>query len=393
MSCTNSDGVNVCDCQTGNRINRPCEFYHRRLEPFAFAIENDPCNPQHESPLFTTVPMEIRNMIYEYALTDCTSHPPNRDNVFRRYPPRGSKLPLSDIGTALLQTCRAVYLETYKMPILLNPYIVYNFQFRQTQRPKLMKLAPWQYALIQSLDISLQQIALEQGELAGYIERWSPVKRSQGVDGAFYVMPRFYRSFCLVHSATAKDGDTILLPNNPRASYDKNLSTFSPKSEARAMLARPLTRLTLRLSRTDWWTWASPPEQANTQHLHLDPTLKHPSKNQMMQLADQRRAGTHPQIGESWGKCVASIPSLKTLELVLETFAPKRLQLETVVQCAKTWKFPLLSSGAELVWDGRVEQANWTKDPELDPHWSGQIGHFEVRIVRYRRQKAVNPSS
>lgn len=80
----------------------------------------------------------------------------------------------------------------------------------------------------------------------------------------------------------------------------------------------------------------------------------------MISLAEQRRAGHHPVYDGSWGTAIGNLPDLKTFELVLETFLEKKTQLEVVVDCAKTWKFPLKDLQYELVCDGKVEDLKWT---------------------------------
>jgi len=56
-----------------------------------------------------------------------------------------------------------------------------------------------------------------------------------------------------------------------------------------------------------------------------------------------------------------NLRDLKTFELVLETFAAKKHQLDTVVECARTWRFPLQGTRYELVHDGSVEAMKWTQ--------------------------------
>jgi hypothetical protein len=142
---------------------------------------------------------------------------------------------------------------------------------------------------------------------------------------------------------------------------DHTQSSVAFDATARAMIARPLTRLTLRLTRMDWWTWIS-------KTLRLDPSFGHPStfpvpvdQPTMQELAEQRRAGKHPPFGRNWGAIVCALPDLKIFELVLETWEPKKQQLDTVVECAQTWKFPLTMTRAELVWD-KTEVANWKRE-------------------------------
>jgi hypothetical protein len=46
--------------------------------------------------------------------------PPSSDNVSRRVYLTDADLATSDIATALLQTCKVVYLETHRLPMQLN---------------------------------------------------------------------------------------------------------------------------------------------------------------------------------------------------------------------------------------------------------------------------------
>lgn len=84
----------------------------------------------------------------------------------------------------------------------------------------------------------------------------------------------------------------------------------------------------------------------------------------MLALAASRRSGHHPNYTSTWGAAIGTIPGLKTFELALESFAAKTNQLDAVVECAKTWKFPIQDTQYELVHDGSVECVSWTKPAE-----------------------------
>jgi hypothetical protein len=84
----------------------------------------------------------------------------------------------------------------------------------------------------------------------------------------------------------------------------------------------------------------------------------------MEQLAEKRRAGDDVQGHGTWGAIVGKLPDLRELKLVLETFEPKQDELERVVKCAETWQFPIEDTPFTLVWDGKVEDASWTKEPK-----------------------------
>jgi hypothetical protein len=71
-------------------------------------LQASDCNPQNQSPLFNTLPGEIRNIIFNFALSEYDSAPINREAYYYRpdYPA------FRKISTTLLQTCRRIYLET-----------------------------------------------------------------------------------------------------------------------------------------------------------------------------------------------------------------------------------------------------------------------------------------
>ncbi|KAL1604865.1 hypothetical protein SLS60_004405 [Paraconiothyrium brasiliense] len=300
------------------------------------------------------------------------------------------KLPVSDIAFGLVGSCKASYLETYRLPLQLNYYTVYDFQ--GPFRPQLAKLAPWQAASIQRVDISLQQMALEQGELRNWLKEWYAKERHAGA----YIAPRFLHawderfarkveSFPFDTLSTSisgrtkpQDGDELTLPITTEVPDDYDdvfyeKGTFATHFKARAMIARPLTHLTLRLAHEDWWHWGdNPTESSYTAHqLYLDPAVgKVPgslslkaSAKIMEELAAKRRAGEDVQGQGTWGAIVGRLPDLVELQLVLETFDVKSHQLEKIAECAKTWKFPVENTPYELVWDGKVQDASWDIEP------------------------------
>lgn len=419
-----------CSCQENSDAEN-CPLYGQCREPLAWNLEKEHVMTQVNCPLYTIIPKELRDLIWEFALKDCTSNPPdrepNRPNPLtftwaqgaRNY--RASGLYPSDIAVNLLQTCRAVYLETYTLPLSLNPYIILNLSHAVKTN-----LLPWQFAYIQGLDITLQQTALEGTVLLDYVLRrgfWCPLARHKGVYVApqrYYVSkkgpprdPKHLRSsphFMLVDAD--KDVPTKRLTDALKDSSPR----WSPPpgvwpTVMRVTLARPLVHLTLRLRHRDWWTWTDDPNSVEgDKQLGLDPAVGdgssdpnlRPTSDRMRLLADERRAGRLPNAlnntdhRSDWGHTVIGrLPDLKTLELVLETFADKKSQLENVIECAKTWRFPIDGTRYELLWDGQVEKSSWSKAPEdssgTEQHapWYSKCTDFEVRIVRFTRKRAL----
>jgi hypothetical protein len=385
--------------------------------------------------LFTLLPKELRDLIFEYAFTDDKAQ--SLDSLVKRdlfSKPRTNiknYKPTNDIAVNLLRTCRSIYLEAWSLPLSLNPFIVYDVKHPEKYGTQAHDFAPWQLALVQGLDITLQQASLEgNNKLQSYIRSWHPEKRHAGV----YVCPKRYKSIhgTLDILGIPKSFNTALFPidqqsneprhffsyvlgNNPLPPEDTNLIPSNhPRPELdrpsqwssamRVLRARPLTHLTLRIQHTDWWTWTDTPGCANERHhLGLDPTigdgrgyfLARPTAPRMRALAESRRSGHHPEMqpGVGWAHTVGMMPDLKSLELVLETFAVKKRQLEDVVDAAKTWKFPIVDTLFELVWDGEVSTSSWSmrglSTEQQGGAWHNSATEFELRVVRFVRRRVA----
>jgi hypothetical protein len=75
---------------------------------------------QTQSPLYGVLPKEVRNMIFEFALADDNTIATDHDNISRWQVGSDANVPRPDISFALLQTCKAIYLEAYCLPMQLN---------------------------------------------------------------------------------------------------------------------------------------------------------------------------------------------------------------------------------------------------------------------------------
>lgn len=422
-----------CSCGDG-KGPLECPFSGRCTEPLAWSLDGTPIMNQSNSPLFATIPKEIRTIIYAYALTDCT---PPRSNQPIPWTLRASlrltsstKVSIealrytSDVAFPLLWTCRAIYLETYSLPLSLNP-IYYGYAMQLGKPPVLL---PWQFAYIKGLDLTIQQVYLEQGILYSHLiwdKQMCPLDRHNGV----FIAPNLSESheplckdsrsvhgaspFSLVHTDKSVKTKrlTDAVRDTPSEGWPSPQSGFRWSSSARVALAQPLTHTTIRIGATDWWKWSTSPDSTDKlQHLALDPSLSDQSDaphyrataGRMEERAQERRNGRFTcdtstdrrpskfgwrpsPLPVRWGRIVDEMPDLRSLELVLETFAPKKAQLDAVVKCAKTWTFPSLGSRRVFVWDGRVEESRWSRtvSPPHSTEWYDTCTDFEVRAIRF----------
>lgn len=405
-----------CDSDIGPKA---CPIVAKCKEPLAWSISPSEVKDQSKSSLYSLIPGEIRDLIFTFALKDTTSCPidrepaaPNnpgarRDRYFHRGGGRKAFFYPSDIAFNLLLTCKAVYLETYEKPLRVNPFVITDL----TEQVKRHLLLPWQFAQITRLDIKLPQMNLENGALRNALKEWEAQARHENC----YVVPR--QALILQDLNDRKTGDhpisfdNVLIPaatNTPdkrpqsidfvlsRASVTE-ISAQPCSSRSRTSLAGKITHLTLRLTAQDWWTWTEDPASTDPhQNLRLDPTFGAPfrsrgSTDEMKLLASDRTAGRPPSLSaECWGTHVtSSLPDLRVLELVLETFKEKKDQLDTVVECARTWTFDVGKN--TLIWDGEFVEKSYTREmaglrlPRNAP-WYDRSMNSEVMVVRFVRE-------
>ncbi|KAI1410097.1 hypothetical protein F5Y13DRAFT_76896 [Hypoxylon sp. FL1857] len=332
--------------------------------PLAIALlgRSDPINPQSLSPLFNKLPRELRELLWRFALQRYE----DLDNLYDindRVARPGQAGPLK-VATELLLTCRAIYVEAFLIPFLVNPIVVFdgdkadiphgNPLTRATWDPlQTSKLKLWQFANISSVEMAVQQYMLEGGTLERVARLVGTKGRHKGHESRGYTMAG-YASFVEPKRLRNDAGDA-----------PKNL-----------LVGRKITHLTLKMNRTDWWTWSTRPQKCEKnplERLRLEPMINvthieaRPENSLAMTRGyEARKAGNEPDFDLDdfekqgrWGMQIQEFwPDLVTFELVLETFACKQAQLDYVVQCAKLWTFPV-EDGYHLRWDGKEEVVRW----------------------------------
>lgn len=345
----------------------------RRKNKMPLAIElleqPDTIDSQLSSPIFALLPREVRDLIWRFSLT-CYEDLDNLYDIQKRYARPRQAAPLR-IAVELLLTCQAVYVETFLTPFQVNPMKVFDGDTKDippddplTRLPRIplrcSKLKPWQFANISSVELNVQQFTLEGGSLERVSWMVGNSGRHRGHECRSYMLEG-YPPF--VEPTKSKDGPDRL----------KDLDENRPPPLQNPLIGRKITHLSIRMSRTDWWTWNTSPDRCEaepSERLRLEPMINTTSTtanaSAMTRGYEARKAGMEPdfeldsfeqqglwgtQITEHW-------PDLKTLEFGLETFSCKQNQLDYVAECAKLWKFPL-ENGYHLVWSGREESLRW----------------------------------
>ncbi|KAI0145766.1 hypothetical protein F4776DRAFT_607879 [Hypoxylon sp. NC0597] len=356
---------------------------------------------------FSKLPIELREQIWRLSLRrfEDLNKLYKIDNFFAR---PGQAAPFR-IAVELLLTCRAIYVETFLTPFLVNSLEFYDGDPIDPSRSALLtqtlwddglerslwnlratllpsdnldlvlsdSLKMWQFANISSVDITVRQSHLENRTLEEVAQKVGTIGRHEGHG---------------LVSCGIPGGALFLKPEDT--------------GNEGGLVCRKITHLTLRINHTDWraWKWRPYEYQENAcKRLQLEPLIKRTSERErleentlpMTRGYEARKAGHEPDFGEKqggWGLQIGEHwPDLTTLELVLETFACKKEQLDYVVQCAKLWTFPS-EDGFHLCWNGKEDAVRWRgaesySHYEMEPPWSNFRSWYKMENT-FRRTEA-----
>ena len=247
-----------------------------------------PCetaDPQDQSQLFATLPGEIRNRIFSYAVTQkpMGDVPFHEDEYFYRPWFRYAQRRLD---MALLCTCRRAYKETKHLPA--------------RQR----KLVAWFYN------------ALHFGNIARF---GNPMPNLRGRTPR-YIDHRPYDS----QSDAQSSASTLHL-----FTQQVWLEGWHLHATALSLQVPNLRKLVITLKHSDWRYW----EISST--LALDARFR----GHMFSIARKP-----PQDGMekgAWGEGLQVFPKLEVFELELETVEGKKEELDDVVKSAQSWILPM----------------------------------------------------
>ena len=250
-------------------------------------------NPQIASPLFSTLPAEIRSHIFYYALL---AYPdPARPYSKHSYCYRPGYTHARAITVNLLLTCRRVYLETDLLPVIHNEHIIWGVEKSRIPPGSTnyllhdghMKLS--QRNAIRSVHLFTQQF---------WLEDW----KNQWLD----------------------------------------FTTGWPEGGPDCI------RITIR--HTDWWYNLL----GENSPLALDPKRKGRARVGEWVPDDQ------PYESGSWGSRFVNLTGLKKFEMELETLEAKKKELDTLVEKAHSWKFPLGDGNVLVMDEGNTDTSAWT---------------------------------
>lgn len=256
-------------------------------------------NPQIASPLFSALPAEIRSHIFYYALLGYPD--PTRPYSKHSYWYRPGYTHSRAIAVALLLTCRRVYLETDLLPVVLNEHIIWRVD-KSRIPPKLsVSKHPTNYLL----DVGRMKVS--QRNAVRYVHLFTQQSKLE-----------IYTEKWLAFTTSWPEGGPEKI------------------------------RITIR--HTDWWY----NQLGENSPLALDPKRKHRARIGDCVPDDQ------PYESKSWGSGFASLKGLKKLEIELETTEAKRMELDTIIENAHTWRFPLGDGNVLVMDEESTRKSFWT---------------------------------
>jgi hypothetical protein len=273
-------------------------------------------NPQTNCPLFSKIPAEIRDRIYDFTLTASDDPTKPFNPRHHHYRPGHKFRPKYDF--ALLRTCKRIYNEARLLPITLNEVVIYLYRGPRTHLPKSSQY-DWR-------------------------ERYGALNPEQR-DAVQTV--HFFAQQCYLESTA-----NLLGPDVQRRTVNVVRGPSEAEIEAEAMMAK---RFVLTFRHSDWWSWESP-VRSNDQ-LGICPWRPIRTNAREMEAEPLDGPG-EDRVWNGWGNQFRYVKGLEVLEIEFETVETKRAQLERVVERAKHWRFPL-NGDKVLTWTGGTEEWEW----------------------------------
>jgi hypothetical protein len=318
-------------------------------------------NPQAASPFFR-LPRELRDKIYSLVLSTLC----DEDSPY----PRSSQVWRPDLtgrrfipATALLRTCRLVYMETWDRPVLETTLVIHEGSHEDRPRPKarhyhikparfFFHFQSWHCLLLQRMDLTFQQIRLEGNGLEEWIKRIEFSKRH-----ARRMM-----------KALAEQADARIEKNGGQARVMKFVQSY--------LMPLPVRSIAIRINRMDWWRWSDKPIPEGDE---LDAAI---ADGNVLRLLKPELIFQPRLQGE-----ILILPADDfELKLILETWGPKVPQLDHVVANATSFTFQIPTARARedsgegedsigermLTWDGNLVHLEWKHEGDLWHRWSGE---------------------
>ena len=257
-------------------------------------------NDQRRSPLFSVLPPEIRNRIFEFACKAYETVPYTPNDWFYRPGYHAHRR----ISASLLATCKRIYLETFTLPLRLNEHVFWG---------SIDRAPPKRYSGVDSN---------KRTDLNAFFDCLTPYQRSSVQE-----VHLFAQQFWL-----------------------EDLDLTSDRIVTRKI------KLTLR--HQDWYFWEE------DESLGICPWIGGRVEADQMIRETETVPSLPQDLDRylGWGRQFEFVHGLEELEIEFETLSSlKELEMDPIVKFAKRWQFPLMRKGV-LEWDeaSGIREYTWT---------------------------------
>ncbi|KAI0107526.1 hypothetical protein GGR51DRAFT_515879 [Nemania sp. FL0031] len=336
-------------------------------------LETQEVNPQLASPLFNgRIPAEIRNLIFEYAVTE---FPSPRARIIKAdscvqqshdlipIPELPSPSAVESVVERVRGQIQGIALSRHRM----RPFIMSHtrqpqdgFDWLRFDNTEPMRVGTTLLLTCRRAYLEAHSLPLLQTEQRFYCFR-GPFGGGEG--GSRTDIGEFITGW-LSNPAPTKDLSQKDLVRSVRLFTQQYWLEDSFQSCVNGSLwFANLEHLRITLRRSDWWDWerGAPlrinPFKGNCHHRHTV---------DLMHRDMSTETGNVEFTEGAWGRAFSRMSKLKTLTIDFETSEDKRAEMDVIVSWALKWRFPLLD-GRHLSTGGRpASKMSWRG---LKHHW------------------------
>lgn len=265
-------------------------------------VKDSNVNPQADSPFFGLIPAEIRNQIFQLALSadyDYTKPYTPYSFYFRPGFCYAEKIHLD-----LLLTCRRIYFETRYLPLIINVHTEWFYRAPLRSSRKFMN----------TVNVRGTNVQRTTNEKSLTEDQKSAIRSVHLFTQQYWLEDAWHNYF--------------------------GWSYFTERWSA-------LTQIRITIRHTDWWNWES------NAPLAMDAKrLGRARPNDWVGISNPFEPG-------SWGHAFRNFRAIKIFELELETIERKKDELDKIVKQASTWHFVLGNGSIMCIDDSKMTRTGW----------------------------------
>lgn len=390
-------------------------------------------NHQMQSPLFDRIPSEIRQCIFQYALQEYCSaevkaklpdfavrhdHEPVEDEVvveespvneLPRHPAfidptheygydwlRPDNVEPMTISTALLRTCRRVYIETCQLPSAQKEHRFYMMRGGYGDKAvwSIEKLHSYfEQRLATGVSLRSSPLAADDNREQPGMDEEKDEEEEDEEEDEEEEDEEEEEEEATQHPMIIRQRDLITRVRLFTQLFwleDSNSNLHFWRLVTGTPWLRNVEHLRITIRRGDWWYWESgQPLRIHPFRGTVSAEIMDIDINRAAARATDNDSGDTDSINpdfspRAWGAAFQHLPNLQTLTMDFETSKDQRQELDRIVGWAVGWKLPLAPGPG-----GRPRFLSAKGRPVEKMSWRGQKWHERMQ---WRRAAAAQPT-